>query len=33
MRRQGGGHFAVWSMADKFREELVACVSSLAKKQ
>lgn len=30
---KGGGHFAVWSMADKFREELVNRVRPLAKKQ
>jgi pimeloyl-ACP methyl ester carboxylesterase len=30
---KGGGHFAVWSMADKFREELVNRVRPLAKRQ
>lgn len=28
---EGGGHFAVWSMAEKFREELVLRVRPLAK--
>jgi len=30
---EGGGHFTVWSMPDKFLQELVARVLPLAKQQ
>jgi len=32
VRLQGGGHFAVWSRADKFREKLIRRVRPRAKK-